>query len=120
MPDLALIAATFLLALAAIGCGLGLGLYSTRARNTHRSPAERLRDEAEAAAAQEKLEEVAETIERRRKRVEVANQRAAQRELQHQPSEPEDGASVAHLSVQDQLAWAAKRTKHRPFGGGLQ
>jgi uncharacterized protein HemX len=122
LADLWPILAGFGLALLAAGAGAGLGWYSTRARHSPRTPADRLREQAEQLAAQEKLEEVAEVIERRRRRVEAAEQRARQRDAAiaqaSQEQGSDDGTSVAHLSVPEQLAWAAKRARHRPLGGG--
>jgi hypothetical protein len=79
-----------------------------------------LREQAETAIANEKLDEVAEVIERRRKRVEAALQRAEQRDARNAPASGAElsGEQVATLSVQEQLAWAARRARHRAFGGG--
>lgn len=69
------------------------------------------------------MSELAETVERRRKRVEAANARAAQRDAAQQQQQGDDaseGSTVAQLSIPEQLAWAAKRARHRPMGGGLQ
>lgn len=125
MSDVTLLALCFggLLLVAGIaGAGAGLATLWSRAQAQplRMTPAEKLREQAEAAIAQERLDEVAEVIERRRKRVEAANQRAAQREAAAAPQQPESGAQVATLSIPEQLAWAQQRARHRPFGGGMQ
>jgi hypothetical protein len=103
------------------GVAFHLGTRWARAQRVPtQTAAERLREQAEAAIAQEKLDEVAEVIERRRKRVEAALQRAEQRDARNAPASGAElsGEQVATLSVQEQLAWAARRARHRAFGGG--
>jgi hypothetical protein len=123
LPHLDLLLGFIGVALLAAAAGAGVAIISLRA--DHDSPARRLREEADRALTEERMSELAETVERRRKRVEAANARAAQREAAAQQQQQEqgdlsDGAAIAQLSVHDQLAWASKRARHRPFGGGVQ
>ena len=80
-----------------------------------------MREIADQEAAAERLEEVAATVERRRKRAEASEQRARQRDAQaeQQTAGRELTAEeVAALPIPQQLAWAHARARHRPMGGG--
>lgn len=80
-------------------------------RHAPKSEGERLREQAEHALAMEKLEELAGVTERRRRRIEAAEQRMKEREANNGGDlTPQQ---VAQLPVHEQLAWASRHARHR-------